>query len=281
MLCSTLRSGRFPKGRPTEPRLFPNAVLNIPVWDWGTLHSKLKQAEYKQQSAKAQLTLAQRTEVSELYANYNEATTPGPTWRRRGRRRNLPRKVSVWRICGIRRGAPATDVIDAETTLVTARNAYADAQARYRRSWRISRRYWKFLKRSKKQWQQINGSESMHFPSMNHRVWALLGARERQFWALLGARRKKRVGQPPVLWRFSWLRASCFGMLDQGGGRRTPTVTVQVDAAEKEAIQRKVIADAACTRAIRRRSCRRSLAGQKILRGSRQQGESRAIAGGA
>ena len=34
---------------------FLTAALNVPVWDWGTLRSKLHQAEYKQQSAKAAL----------------------------------------------------------------------------------------------------------------------------------------------------------------------------------------------------------------------------------
>ena len=52
---------------------FVTAALNIPVWDWGTLRSKLHQAEYKQQQAKAQLSQAQRQMVSELYAAYNEA----------------------------------------------------------------------------------------------------------------------------------------------------------------------------------------------------------------
>src|SRR5258707_15565583 len=35
---------------------FVTAALNIPVWDWGTLRSKLHQARYKQDQAKVQLT---------------------------------------------------------------------------------------------------------------------------------------------------------------------------------------------------------------------------------
>src|SRR6202035_2583018 len=52
---------------------FLTANLEFPVWDWGTLRSKVHQAEYKQQTAKAQLSLTQRTALSELYANYDEA----------------------------------------------------------------------------------------------------------------------------------------------------------------------------------------------------------------
>ena len=112
---------------------FLTAVLNIPVWDWGTLHSKLKQAEYKQESVKAQLTLAQRTEVSELMANYDEAMTAQTELDESRRTADLASESL--RLANLRyQGglAPATDVTDAETALVTARNAYADAQVRYR-----------------------------------------------------------------------------------------------------------------------------------------------------
>src|SRR5258708_24471785 len=52
---------------------FLTAALTVPVWDWGTLRSKLHQAEYKQDSAKAALSQAQRMHISELYATYDEA----------------------------------------------------------------------------------------------------------------------------------------------------------------------------------------------------------------
>ena len=52
---------------------FLTAALTVPVWDWGTLRSKLHQAEYKQESAKAALSQGQRLAISELYATYDEA----------------------------------------------------------------------------------------------------------------------------------------------------------------------------------------------------------------
>jgi outer membrane protein TolC len=112
---------------------FLTAVLEVPVWDWGTLRSKLHQAEYKQQTAKAQLSLAQRTAVSELYATYDEAMVARTALEEA--RTTAELAAESLRLTNLRYqggASPATEVVDAETALVTARNAYADAQVRYR-----------------------------------------------------------------------------------------------------------------------------------------------------
>jgi outer membrane protein TolC len=112
---------------------FVTIVLNIPVWDWGTLRSKLHQAEYKQQTAKAQLSQAQKQNISELYAAYNEAVFARSAVDES--RRTAELAAESLRLTNLRyRGgaSPASDVVDGETSLVTARNAYIDAQARYR-----------------------------------------------------------------------------------------------------------------------------------------------------
>jgi outer membrane protein TolC len=112
---------------------FLTAALTVPVWDWGTLRSKLHQAEYKQQTAKAQLSLAQRTRLSELYATYDEAIVARAALEES--RRTAELAAESLRLTNLRYQAgasPATEVVDAETALVTARNAYADAQIRYR-----------------------------------------------------------------------------------------------------------------------------------------------------
>jgi outer membrane protein len=112
---------------------FLTAALTVPVWDWGTLRSKLHQAEYKQQSAKAALSQSQRMHISELYATYDEAIVA-----RAGldeSRNTAELAAESLRLTNLRYQAgasPATEVVDAETALVTARNAYADAQVRYR-----------------------------------------------------------------------------------------------------------------------------------------------------
>jgi outer membrane protein TolC len=105
----------------------------VPVWDWGTLRSKLHQADYKQESAKAALSLAQRTHISELYATYDEAIVARAGLEES--RQTAELAAESLRLTNLRYSggaSPASEVVDAETALVTARNAYADAQARYR-----------------------------------------------------------------------------------------------------------------------------------------------------
>lgn len=112
---------------------FLTISLTVPVWDWGTLRSKLHQAEYKQESAKAALSLAKRTDVSELYATYDEAMIARTELDDSSSTAELA--AESLRLTNLRYpagAAPASDVVDAETALVTARNAHADAQVRYR-----------------------------------------------------------------------------------------------------------------------------------------------------
>jgi outer membrane protein TolC len=127
-------SAAFPKeGNLPNLGYFVTAAVTIPVWDWGTLRSKLHQAEYKQQQAKAQLSQAQRQLVGNLYAAYNEAATARSAVE--SSRRTAELAAESVRLINLRyRGGESgvLEVVDASTTLVTARNAYDDAQARYR-----------------------------------------------------------------------------------------------------------------------------------------------------
>jgi outer membrane protein len=112
---------------------FLTAALTVPVWDWGTLRSKLHQAEYKQDTAKAALSLAKRTDLSELYATYDEAMVAQAGLEEA--RRTAELAAEGLRLTSLRYqggASPASEVVDSETSLVTARNAYADAQVRYR-----------------------------------------------------------------------------------------------------------------------------------------------------
>lgn len=118
-----------------QPNLgyFLTITLDMPIWDWGTLRSKLHQAEYKQDTAKAQLTLTQRTAVSELYATYDELMIAHAGLEEARITSDLA--TEGLRLSGLRYqggASPATEVVDAEASFVTARNAYADAQVRYR-----------------------------------------------------------------------------------------------------------------------------------------------------
>src|SRR5262249_28795544 len=51
------------------------ATLNIPVWNWGTTQSKVKQAQLQRDQAKREFSLAQRKLISELKSLYAEAQT--------------------------------------------------------------------------------------------------------------------------------------------------------------------------------------------------------------
>ena len=127
------RAGHEDIGVTPQLGYFMTIALNLPVWDWGTLRSKLHQAEYKQQFAKAALSLATRTHVSELYATYDEAIIARSALEES--RRTAELAAESLRLTSLRYqggASPATEVVDAETALVTARNAYADAQIRYR-----------------------------------------------------------------------------------------------------------------------------------------------------
>jgi outer membrane protein TolC len=112
---------------------FLTAALNVPVWDWGTLRSKMHQAEYKQQQAKVELSQQQRQLISELYASYNEALVARSAVDTLRRTADLAaeslRLINLRYVGG---ASTALEVVDAQNTLTQARNSYDDAQVRYR-----------------------------------------------------------------------------------------------------------------------------------------------------
>ncbi len=134
--CFAFRCARasFPEvGVVPNMGYFVTAALTIPVWDWGTLRSKLHQAQYKQQAAKATLSQEQQLAISELYAGYNEAAVARSAVD--ATRHTAELAAESLRLVNLRYeggASPATEVVDAENTLLTARNAYIDAQARFR-----------------------------------------------------------------------------------------------------------------------------------------------------
>jgi outer membrane protein TolC len=112
---------------------FITATLTMPVWDWGSLRSRLRQAEYRQQQTRVELSQTQRLLVSNLYAAYNEAITAQAAVERLRRTADLA--AESLRLVSLRyQGGAATvlEVVDAQNTLTTARNAYDDSQVRYR-----------------------------------------------------------------------------------------------------------------------------------------------------
>jgi outer membrane protein len=112
---------------------FVTASLNVPVWDWGTLRSKLKQADYKREQAHVEISQTQREVLSNLYTAYNEATVARTgVDRLRDIAENAAESLRLVNLRYQGGESPALEVVDAQNTLITARNAYADALARYR-----------------------------------------------------------------------------------------------------------------------------------------------------
>jgi len=109
------------------------ASLTVPLWDWGTLRSKLRQADFKQAQAQVSLSQTQRRILAELYAAYNEALVAREEVDKLRQTADLAGESL--RLVTLRyQGGSSTslEVVDAQTTLITARNAYDDAQVRYR-----------------------------------------------------------------------------------------------------------------------------------------------------
>ena len=112
---------------------FITVNLNVPVWDWGGLRSKLHQSETRQRQAEVTLTQTQRQLMSNLYSMYNEALGA------RAAVDNLQHVADLaaesLRLTTLRYQAgesTALEVVDAQNTLVQTRNAADDAQVRYR-----------------------------------------------------------------------------------------------------------------------------------------------------
>jgi outer membrane protein TolC len=107
--------------------------LNVPLWNWGAAQSKLKQAQLRVQAAKSDLTLAQR----QLQANINTFHREAEVARDQvaSLRESLDLSTESLRLTLLRYQAgevSVLEVVDAQTTLITARNAYDDGLVRYR-----------------------------------------------------------------------------------------------------------------------------------------------------
>ena len=112
---------------------FVTASLTVPVWDWGTLRSKLHQAEIKQDQARAELSQAQRQMLSNLYSSYNEAAVSRVAVDRSRATADLATESLRLIVLRYQAGeSNSLEVVDAQNTLTQARNSYDDAEARYR-----------------------------------------------------------------------------------------------------------------------------------------------------
>jgi len=121
------------KGPQSNLGYFLTVSLNVPVWDWGSRSSKVRQAVLKRDQLNVELTAAQRSLMRDLQGFYQEAQTA------REQVESLRHSVDLagesLRLNGLRyQAAEATilELVDAQTTLTQARSAFEDALARYR-----------------------------------------------------------------------------------------------------------------------------------------------------
>src|SRR6266853_1574546 len=112
---------------------FLTVSLNVPVWDWGAKSSKVRQAAFKREQANVELSATQRILIRNLQGFYQEAQTAREQVE--SLRRSVDLAAESLRLNGLRyQAGEATilELVDAQTTLTLARNAYDDAQVRYR-----------------------------------------------------------------------------------------------------------------------------------------------------
>jgi outer membrane protein TolC len=109
------------------------ATLNLPIWNWGALRSKVKQASLRRIQAQVELTFAQRQLLASLHSFYAEASTARAELETL--RSSAELAAESLRLTNLRYQAgeaTALEVVDAQNTLVLARNSYDDGEARYR-----------------------------------------------------------------------------------------------------------------------------------------------------
>jgi outer membrane protein TolC len=109
------------------------ANLDIPIFSWGANKSRVRQAELQLDQAKKDLSLAQRTLLSEMESYYVEALAGAGQIA--SLRESLTLSEDNLRLTRLRYTAgesSAQEVVDAQVTLVGARGAVDDGLARYR-----------------------------------------------------------------------------------------------------------------------------------------------------
>jgi outer membrane protein TolC len=108
------------------------ATLNIPVWHWGAIESKVKQAELQRHQAQVELSAAQRQALADLQSFYSEAETAREQLE--PLRNSADLAADSLRLTNLRYQAGeaiALEVVDAQNSLTQARNIYRDGEARY------------------------------------------------------------------------------------------------------------------------------------------------------
>jgi outer membrane protein TolC len=109
------------------------AQLEVPLWTWGAQRSRVKQAQLQLQQARNDLSLAQRTLLSEEASFYLETQSAGEQMASLKKSMDLSADSLRLTLERYQAGeATILEVVDAQSTLAESRNAYDDGLSRYR-----------------------------------------------------------------------------------------------------------------------------------------------------
>jgi outer membrane protein TolC len=109
------------------------ASLVFPLWNWGVVRSKVRQAEFRRRQAQLDLSLVQKELMSELNSLYAEARSA--LGQLDSLRRSLDLSAESLRLTVLRYQAgeaSVLEVVDAQATLTQARTTYDEGLSRYR-----------------------------------------------------------------------------------------------------------------------------------------------------
>jgi outer membrane protein TolC len=102
-------------------------TINLPLWDWFATQDKVRQAQFREQAARATLTNTQRLLIAQLDEYYNEARVASDQVA--SLRTSVDTARESLRLTRLRYQAGealALEVVDAETALAQAEAALAD-----------------------------------------------------------------------------------------------------------------------------------------------------------
>jgi outer membrane protein len=109
------------------------ATLNIPLWNWGATHSKVKQAALKRSQAELDLSVARKQLDADLASSYQEAQSAFTQVESLRSSSDLAAESLRLTLLRYQAGeATALEVVDAQTTASQSRSAYDDGLLRYR-----------------------------------------------------------------------------------------------------------------------------------------------------
>ncbi len=109
------------------------ATLNVPIWNWGSIRSKVTQASLRERQAEFDLTTTRKQLQADVASAYREAQTALSQVDSLRSSSELSGESLRLTVLRYKAGeATALEVVDAQTTASLARSAYDDGLVRYR-----------------------------------------------------------------------------------------------------------------------------------------------------